>query len=89
MVKYRPHRGTLEEAMKGYREFNTVEELIQYVADSWDGFIDTDDIVIGDVLGSDDRIGWKAYRYVLTKRCGDEIYDTPQCIGMCDLGDLV
>ena len=88
MIKYRPHRGSLDEAMKEYQEFDTVDEMIQHIVHEWWGYIDAEDIVIGESHGSDDRICWKSWRYVLTKRIGVYHYDTPQCIGMCDLGEL-
>lgn len=88
MIKYRPHRGSLMDAMAEYKEFDTVDDMIQHIVHEWWGYIDAEDIVIGENRGPDERIGWKAWRYVLTKRVGDDHYDIPQCIGMCDLGDL-
>ena len=94
MIKYRPHRGSLEDAMKEAREFETYEDMKQHVLREhtiWntDGvtLFDLDDIVIGDVLGDDGRIGWKNVRYVCVKRYGSDdymkLYGCPQCIGMC------
>ena len=95
MIKYRPHRGTLDKSMKEYREFDTVDDMKEFIADDWNSkwghLIDEEDIVIGESLGSDERIGWKSTRYVCTKRMGDEdyieLYGVPQCIGMCDIGE--
>ena len=87
MIKYRPHRGSLDEAMKEYQEFDTVDEMIQYIVKDWSGYISAEDISVGKIQGEDDRIGWRAWRYVLTRRVGDDHYDTPQCIGMCDFGE--
>lgn len=86
MIKYRPHRGSLDEAMKEYQEFDTIDEMIQYIVKDWFGYVSAEDISVGEIQGEDDRIGWKAWRYVLTSRVGDTHYDIPQCIGMCDLG---
>lgn len=87
MIKYRPHRGTLAEAMEFYQEFNNYDELKEHVVK--ENFIfdrpafDISDIVIGDIIGNDDRIGWKNVRYVCVKRYYGDVYDHPQCIGMC------
>ena len=92
MIKYRPHRGSLGEAMKEAREFETTEEMKKFIMNDWNnsGFgnlFDINDIVIGDVLGDDDRIGWKNVRHVCIKRIGDadymKAYGSPQCIGWC------
>ena len=92
MIKYRPHRGSLEDAMKEAREFETYEDMKWHVLRelSIGGIIrpfDLDDIVIGDVLGDDDRIGWKNVRHVCVKRYGSDdymkLYGNPLCIGWC------
>ena len=89
MIKYRHHRGSLEESMKTAQTFKTIDEMKQYICKDLDPegrhWITPDDIMIGDVLGDDDRVGWKSVRYVLTKRyiCEDYIY--PQCIGLCSI----
>lgn len=94
MIKYRPHRGSLEDAMQEAREFENYEDMKRHVLREhaiWntDGvtMFDLDDIVIGDVHGDDDRIGWKNVRYVCVKRYGSDdymkLYGCPQCIGMC------
>lgn len=98
MIKYRPHRGSLSDAMKEARVFGNIDEMKLFVWDSWNrwmdwcgvkecGFFDLEDIVIGEVLGDDNRIGWKNVRHVCIKRFGDkdymEIYGSPQCIGWC------
>lgn len=92
MIKYRPHRGGLSEAMAEAREFGTIEELKLFVCDSWNRMLDLDgvkdlhlfepeDIVIGEILGDDNRIGWKNVRHVCVKRIGNDVYEHPQCIG--------
>lgn len=87
MIKYRPHRGGLDEAMSEAREFNTIDEMKQCICDQWNSWADgkeiltAEDIVIGEILGDDNRIGWKNVRHVCVKRMGAEIYPTPQCIG--------
>ena len=92
MIKYRPHRASLEDAMSEYKEFDSYDELKVYVAEEWRKSIGTelfsaDDVVIGSILGDDDRIGWKNVRHVCIKRLGKEdyikMYGCPQCIAWC------
>ena len=33
MVKYRPHRGTLDAAMLESREFNSIESMFKYIVE--------------------------------------------------------
>jgi hypothetical protein len=88
MIIFRPHRGSLDDAMKEAKEFKDESEMKKYIVDQWNNLFFTemftvDDIVIDDKVSNDDRNGWKDTRYVCTKRMGNEKYDTPQCIGMC------
>ena len=92
-IKYRPHRGSLEESMALQKEFHSIEEMYKYIeSESYASFAGmylykAEDLSIGESLGKDDRIDWKETRYILTKRCGVTMYDTPQCIGMCSIED--
>lgn len=83
MIIFRPHRGSLADALSEAKEFNSEEEMKQYIVDDWQGYFSFDDIVIDDKSINDDRIGWVDTRYVCTKRFGDKVNDIPQCIGMC------
>ena len=91
MLKSRPHRGGLAEAMAEAKEFDTVEDMKDHVWHTWNDWVlnrqndlfEIEDIVIGDVVGDDDRIGWKNVRHICVKRFGDVTFDTPQCIGWC------
>ena len=92
MIKYRPHRSGLEESLKEARTFDNFEQMKEFIMNDWNnsGFgnlFDMNDIVIGDILGDDDRIGWKNVRHVCVKRIGDadymQLYGTPQCIAWC------
>lgn len=90
MIKYRPHKGLLDEAMKETKSFDTVNEMYEHILSDWNnqGFGELfakDDLSIGEDFGADERIGWKETRYICTKRMRDEVYDTPQCIGMCSI----
>ena len=85
MIKYRPHRRTLAEAMAEERSFETEEQMLEYVEAQWNGVFEKEDLVIGDDVGKDNRIDWRETRYVCTRRFGDAKYDVPQCIGMCSI----
>lgn len=88
MVKYRPHKGTLDDAMLESKEFDSVEEMFKWIVEDWNKNIETfsiSDLSITDDNGKDNRIDWKETRYVCTKRMGAEKYDVPQCIGMCSI----
>lgn len=90
MIKYRPHRSTLSEAMKEAKEFNTVDEMYDYIVSNWnmdEKLITKENLSIGEKLGKDTRIGWKETRYVFINRIGNEIFSDPQCIGMCSIED--
>lgn len=91
MVKYRPHKGTLDDAMLESKEFDSVEEMFKWIVEDWNKNIETfsiSDLSITDDNGKDNRIDWKETRYVCTKRMGAEKYDVPQCIGMCSIEQL-
>ncbi len=87
MIIFRPHRGSLSEAMSEAKEFENEEQMKEYIVSKWYGYISVEDIVIDDNARNDDRNGWKDTMYVCTKRMGDDDYikeyGTPQCIGMC------
>lgn len=87
MIKFRPHRGGLAEAMNEMKIFNSKEDMFNAIVINWKGFISYEDLSISEDSGKDNRINWKETRYVCTKRIGDEIYDVPQCIGMCSIED--
>lgn len=90
MVRYRPHRGSLLDAMAEAKNFNSIEEMFDYILDDWNksGFgyaFSKSDLSVSENLGADHRINWKECRYILTKRMGDKVYESPQCIGMCSI----
>lgn len=92
MLIYRPHRGSLSDAMAEAVEFDSEEAMKRYIVSEevklWGApAFDADDIVIDDEAISDERIGWKDVRYVCVKRYFREdyikLYGCPQCIGYC------
>ena len=90
MIIFRPHRGGFEESMSEAKVFSTELNMKKYIVDKWNytfkgrSPFDLEDIVIPKQPEAyDDRNGWKDTRYVCVKRMFDEVYDHPQCIGMC------
>lgn len=98
MVIYRPHRGGLKEALAESKEFESFEEMKEYIYEYHKGYFkdlgypnppfEIDDIIINESGKYEDkRIGWHDAMYVCVKRYGNEDYikkyGTPQCIGMC------
>ena len=85
-IKYRPVRGLLEDSMKEVHEFDTLQEMKEYIYkqehEGWDHgeLFSIDQIIIEDPDGDDNRIGWKNVRYVRTARYGE---DKGGCIGFC------
>lgn len=76
MIKFRPHRGGLEDAMKEYREFRNKREFIDFLKEYWEDFVHCEaDISFSKSYGEDKRIGWTSWRYVLVNGC---------VMGMCD-----
>ena len=63
MIVYRPHRGSLEDAMKEVKTFDNWYQMTHYIANNWNlaigkKVIDPDDIVMDDKPVNDDRVGW-------------------------------
>lgn len=83
MVKYRPHKGLLDDAMAEMKTFSSANEMLDFVANQYSDYLSKEDLSIGEDLGRDQRIGWAETRYVCTRRFGGDHYEIPQCIGMC------
>lgn len=86
-VRYRPHRGSLEDSIALAKTFDSPSEMFDHIVKEWGGLIDKEDLSIDKEhnIGPDPRINWPNTYYVLTKRCGTTVYNTPQCIGMCSI----
>lgn len=75
MIIFRPHRGSLADAMAEAKEFENVEKMKNYIVkmwnDGWQGpndLFSADDIVINDdSLVNDERIGWEDSKHVCVK----------------------
>lgn len=85
MIKYRPQRYWLDEAMKEYKTFETVETMFAYVVKQNEGYFTKEDLTISKDYGPDKRIDWKETRMILTSHYGPESYDNPIPIGWCSL----
>lgn len=87
MIKYRPHGGSLARSMNEAREFETLDEMYEYIVRNRNELLryTKEDLSVSENYGKDDRIDWKETRYVCTKRLGNEVYDVPQCIGYCSI----
>lgn len=88
MVKYRPHRGALCDAMAEMKIFDSVEDMFHYIVEDWKPYgnpFDVGDLTITCDEGKDERINWKEGRYVCTRRMREKVFDEPQCIGMCSI----
>lgn len=95
MIIFRHHRGLLEDSMKTVREFQSFEELQDYIIEYMKpyGNLVREDIVARGVPCIDERTGWqdtdmvciREYENVSDKKwykfyfSGE--YDCPQCIG--------
>lgn len=97
MVIYRPHRGGLKESLAEAKEFESIDEMKQWIYEHYK-FVYADlgykmepfgieDIVIEDDAEDDNRCGWHDTRVVCVKRLLNqefmEQYGCPQCIGHC------
>ena len=87
-IIYRPHRGSLDQSMREAHIFNDEEEMKAWIVKEWTksfGYklFNTEDIVINKEEINDNRTCWRDTRYICIKRCGNEFYSHPQCIGMC------
>lgn len=74
-MKYRDHKGGLEESMATVQEFETKEELLEYLDKRWAFMVE--DISFKH-MGYDDRVDWDTY-YVLAHLAG---FKKPVVVGM-------
>lgn len=72
------------------KEFDNLNDMYDYIISKWNNdsnikLFDKEDLSISKNHGTDERIGWKETRYICTKRMGNQIFECPQCIGMCSI----
>ena len=89
-VLYRPHRSTLEESMAEVKEFSSIKELCEYLAEQCKGAFDVSDIYIS-YYCYDERIDWETY-IVTVGRYGKvdylKKYASPQAEGFCTIKEM-
>jgi hypothetical protein len=69
MIKYREHRGSLQESLETTREFSTLKDCLQYVQGNWNerpgnSYARLDDIQIS-YYGYDDRVKQELFQVYL------------------------
>lgn len=86
-VLYIPHRSTLYEAMEELKEFSSLKEMCEYLAEQSKGAFSVSDIYIS-YYYYDERIDWETY-IVTIGRYGKENYlkkyASPQAEGFCTI----
>jgi hypothetical protein len=65
-MRYRHHRGGLDESLETTVEVNTLEELIAHINKDWEVWGKVVAEIKFDHVGMDERIGWDTY-YVLQR----------------------
>lgn len=88
MIIYRPHRGGFAESMAEAREFNSRDEMFRHIVaqhtyPDYGLAFALEDLVLDDRTVDDPRNGWHDTRHVCARRYFSEVYEYPQCVGMC------
>ena len=98
MIKYRPHHDETVRTTTETKEFETIEQMKEYVQEYWNDWIISldgkepklfaiEDIVISEVSKDESQAGWKNVRRVGVKRMGPYTYDPPTTVGWCGESD--
>lgn len=87
MYIYRPHKGSLADALREAQTFDTTEEMFNFIVEEWtlDGvaLFSADDLTISRDWEADDRCLWNNLHMILTTHIRNQMFDEPQCIGYC------
>ena len=76
MIKFRPQWHPLSRSIKEEKVFDNMEDMKQYVFDRCQHFFSyvgnlshftIEDIEISEIIGNDDRTGWKNVRRIVVK----------------------
>lgn len=79
MIKFRPQWQPLSRSIKEEKIFDSMEDMKQYVFDCCQHFFSyvgnrspfaIEDIEISEIIGNDDRTGWKNVRRIIVKDRG-------------------
>lgn len=73
MIMFRPHRGSLQRAMQEAKEFDSIDEMLQYICKEHNYHfpfftIKPSDIYIEDTGYSDERVKWHNMFYLIFER---------------------
>jgi len=86
-VIFRPQRGSFKESMAEAKEFDSDNQLLDYIVELEGGMVEKKDLSFGANRAYDPRNGWRDSQFVTTKKYAGEDcikeYGCPQCIGMC------
>jgi hypothetical protein len=84
-MRYRKHRISLKESLNSTKEYSTIDEMKKDISNE---YFDINDIIIGDEVIYDKRIGY-SYSFVYIKRFGDKNFikkiESMRCIGMVEV----
>lgn len=92
MIAYRPHRGSLKNALKETRVFANEYEMKQRIANEWNltcgrKELNPENIVISQDEYSDYKSGWQRVHDVCVTKIGNRNFvdelGAVQCIGYC------
>lgn len=72
-MKYRDHRGSLDESMKTVIEINSIQELKDHLNEYFSQFKESVEEIQFDYLGMDNRVGWVSY-CVRFRLLGDNVF---------------
>ena len=71
-----------------WTEEELIDEMYDFIISEWSQFgavFSKEDLCVSEDTGKDYRINWKESRYVGVKRIGTQIFEKPQCIGICSI----
>lgn len=77
-IKYKPHRGSLEETMKKAMEFNSQSELKEYLEKDYNKPIKS---MTSEFYAYDDRIKWNL-------RCLNLVFENGEVLNNCAFIDI-
>ncbi len=76
---------TIYDCMAASEEFETWEDLKEWLYQTNKKFISKDDIILSDEVFDDERVGIEDARMILFKKFWDTVFEHPYCWGYCAL----
>ena len=95
MIRYRPHRPTLTASLKDELIFETLDEMLYHVFETWSRVVAymgaeepfcQDEIMIYGHGRHNPMTGYKSEHKIMARRMTDNVRTVPICIGYCDFG---